>query len=345
MPYEQEAELIEKIRRLEEENNAFRAWQGEITKVLQQMLSNFEKQNENIRKLQDNAFINRIRIESMPYEMRDEKYKSPVFIPKVLSESETRSIVADEKKSISRFGDGEFGIIAGIGRWNFQSASPKLAEKLEKVLNASDEGFLVCINRNLYGNLEHMDEADADGVRAYMRPEVRKQHAKMLDPEKTYGHALMNEVNSEESLRDLRKIWDQKECIFIEGQHTGMGVGNDLFDNCKSIERILCPSENAIDRYDDIMDAVLKQPKDKLILLALGPTATALSYDLFKEGYWSVDIGHIDLYYEKYIRNLSLLQDVSIPFKYSSWHEIGERRHIQDITDPLYQSQVIERIY
>ena len=124
-----------------------------------------------------------------------------------------------------------------------------------------------------------------------------------------------------------------------------MGVGNDLFDNCKSIERILCPSENAIDRYDDIMDAVLKQPKDKLILLALGPTATALSYDLFKEGYWSVDIGHIDLYYEKYIRNLSLLQDVSIPFKYCSWDEIGERRQIEDITDPVYQTQVIERIY
>lgn len=345
MPYEQEAELIEKIKRLEEENNAFRAWQGEMTKVLQQMLSNFEKQNENIQKLQNNAFINRIRIESLPYEMRDDKYESQVFIPKVLTESETRNIVAREKKSIARYGDGEFGIIAGIGRWNFQSASPKLAEKLARVLEASDEGFLVCINRNFYGNLEHMAEADADGVRAYMRPEVRKEHAKLLDPEKTYGHTLMNEVNSEDSLREVREIWDQKDCIFIEGQHTGMGVGNDLFSNCRSIERILCPSENAIDRYDDIINAVLKQSKDKLILLALGPTATALSYDLYKEGYWAVDIGHIDLYYEKYIRNLPLLQDVSIPFKYCSWDEVGERRQIEDISDSVYQSQVIERIY
>ena len=42
--------------------------------------------------------------------------------------------------------------------------------------------------------------------------------------------------------------------------------------------------------------------KNKLILIALGPTATVLSYDLNKLGYQAIDIGHADIEYEWYLR-------------------------------------------
>lgn len=338
-------ELQKEISALKAENEAFRAWQGEITKVLNQMITNADKHNEKIQNLQQYAYVNRLRIESMPYELRDTSFNSDIFIPHIFSKAETRKEIVEKRLSISRFGDGEFGIIAGVARWNFQSASPKLAEKLKKVLDADDEGFIVGINKTLYGNLEALSEADADGVRAYMRPDVRREHARILSPDKQYGDALMNEIKTEDDFKELREIWNERDCVFIEGRNTGMGVGNDLFDNCRSIERILGPSENAIDRYEDIIEACKKMPKDKLILLALGPTATALAYDLFKEGYQAVDIGHIDLYYEQYVRKLPLLQDVSIPYKYCSWDEVGERRNIEDITDPKYLSQVVARVY
>jgi glycosyltransferase family protein len=192
--------------------------------------------------------------------------------------------------------------------------------------------------------LEEIDESIANNVRAYMRPDVRRLHARLIDKNKVYGHTLMNDITSEESLSEVREIWNDKECVFIEGEHTGMGVGNDLFDNCRSIERIICSSESAIDRYDDIMAATLRHSKGKLILLALGPTATALAYDIFKEGYQAVDIGHIDLYYEKYIRDLAKLQDVSIPYKYSNCDEVGQRHQIEPITDQMYLSQIVDRI-
>lgn len=32
----------------------------------------------------------------------------------------------------------------------------------------------------------------------------------------------------------------------------------------------------------------------RLILIALGMTATVLAYDLSKAGFWAIDIGHID---------------------------------------------------
>ena len=34
----------------------------------------------------------------------------------------------------------------------------------------------------------------------------------------------------------------------------------------------------------------------------MGPTATALAYDLYKLGYQAIDVGHIDIEYEWYLR-------------------------------------------
>ncbi len=338
-------ELLKQLEELKAENSAMKTWQGEIVKVLNQMITNSEHQNEELQKLKQYAYINRIRVESLPYELRDTSYKSPIFIPKVLSKHETRREVIDHKKSLSRFGDGEFGVIAGVGRWNFQGASDALAEKLLKVLKSDDDGIMIGLQSRFYGNLEQYSEMDADAVRAYMRPEVRLQHAKLLDSNKQYANTLMHEVYNDSDVAELKEVWDNRDCVFIEGRHTGMGVGNNLFDNCNSIERILAPAENAIERYDDIMDEAVKQSRDKLFLIALGPTATALSYDLYKEGYQAVDIGHADLFYEKYVRNLGNIQDVSIPYKYCSWDEVGERRNIEDITEPKYLSQIVARVY
>ncbi len=77
-----------------------------------------------------------------------------------------------------------------------------------------------------------------------------------------------------------------------------LGVGNDLFDNAGSIRRILCPPRNAFERYDRILNEALKVEKEVLFLIALGPTATVLAYDLHNAGYQAVDIGHIDVEYE-----------------------------------------------
>src|SRR5690554_6135061 len=79
------------------------------------------------------------------------------------------------------------------------------------------------------------------------------------------------------------------------------GVGNDLFDNTKSIERIICPAENAYDKFDEILHEIQKLEKDRLILIALGPTAKPLVYELHKSGYQALDIGHIDPEYEWFL--------------------------------------------
>ncbi|MBR5360895.1 MAG: DUF1792 domain-containing protein, partial [Lachnospiraceae bacterium] len=143
----------------------------------------------------------------------------------------------------------------------------------------------------------------------------------------------------------LKRLWDGRDCLFVEGCFTRMGIGNDLFDNCRSIKRILGPATNSFDSYDEIMNEVLKQPKDQLVLIAMGPTATALAYDLYKEGYWAVDIGRVDLIYEKFIANLPDLYSVRIPYKHCNVDESGAGgRVIEDVDDEKYKSQIIARV-
>ena len=56
----------------------------------------------------------------------------------------------------------------------------------------------------------------------------------------------------------------------------------------------------------NIIDKILcRESTDSIILIALGPTATVLAYDLSKRGYQAIDVGHIDIEYEWFLNNAS----------------------------------------
>ncbi len=337
-------ELMRRMDALEKENKALHEWTDGIQGILQEFADMLENQGKSLDQTLWNVRINRWRVDSLRYELRDPDYVPAVFKPHILSVEETRRQIIDERKSIGRLGDGELALISGVQRWNFQRADAAIGERLKQVLQSDEDGFLVGLNPNFYGNLEDLSDSDADGVRSYMTPDVRKQQASWLNREQTYGNLLIHRMDHPEDLEGIRRLWEGRECVFVEGEYTRMGVGNDLFDKAGDIVRILCPAESAFDRYDDIMNAVLKQSKDKLILLALGPTATVLAYDLYKEGYHAVDIGHIDLVYEKYRAGSKSLADVKIAYKYCNMDETGDGRKIEEINDPVYAGQIVERI-
>ncbi len=343
--------LLQRISVLEEENAQLRNWQRQMNTLCSQMLDMLEQQKADLdaksgkmEELWRFESINRWRIDSLPYELRDPDYKSEVFKPHFYTVAETRRLIIEGHKSIARLGDGEFSAIAGMQRWNFQGRSEKLAARLLEVLQSNRDDMLIGLNPTFYMDLSDLPELDADGVRAYMRPEVRRQHAALLDRERHYADALFHNMYSEKDVEEIKNIWRDRDCVIVEGVHTGSGVGNDMFDGCKSIKRILCPAENAFDCYDEILNAALEQNKDSLMLLALGPTATVLAYDLCCHGYQAVDIGHTDLIYEKYRSGLQDLYQVKIPYKYCSADERIKGREIPDIDDKDYLAQVVARI-
>ena len=144
-----------------------------------------------------------------------------------------------------------------------------------------------------------------------------------------------------EYVKKMKKIWDKKDVVIIEGEQSRLGIGNDLFDNMKSIQRIICPSENAFEIYDKIYNEALKIDKNKLVLLALGPTATVLAYDLFKAGYQAIDIGHVDIEYEWFLRKAT--KKIKIESKYVTEVKEG-RENIQEVKDEKYKNEIVARI-
>ena len=145
---------------------------------------------------------------------------------------------------------------------------------------------------------------------------------------------------SGEDFENLKKIWNNKKCVFVEGKQTRLGVGNDLFQNTKSIKRILAPAENAFEAYDKILEECLKQGKENLFLLALGPTATVLAYDLCRQGFQAIDVGHVDLEYEWFLRGEG--HRTYVEGKYNN--ELNGGEHPADVKDPWYEAQIVADI-
>ena len=104
---------------------------------------------------------------------------------------------------------------------------------------------------------------------------------------------------------------------------------------------ILGPSTNAFDYYDEIVEEALKIEKTALFLIALGPTATVLAYDLYKNGYQAIDIRHIDVEYEWY--RLGVENPVKLGNKYVCEAPNGDA--VDEIIDKEYFQQIIARVY
>lgn len=289
--------------------------------------------------------------DNMQYEILDNRLENREnWFPDIAPEKMTLSLLSEGKKSISRFGDGEFAAIEGIVRHKFQTeADEKLAERLKEVLMSDAKNLLVAIADN-YGNLSHYRPNIQREIRCYMSREVRAVHEKLLKHGKLYHnayisrpYALFSDQHTDAPRRrfaELKRIWEGRDCIFVEGDKTRMGVGNDLFSNAASIKRVLGPAVNAFQSYQEILAECKKLPANSLFIIALGPTAAVLAYDLCEAGYQALDLGHLDLEYEWFLQGKG--GRTAVPGKYNNECIGGE--NVADIRDEQYENQIIARI-
>ena len=245
-------------------------------------------------------------LDNLKYEIADE-IKS-IKLPKILNQFESVEAILNSNKSVARFGDGEFNLILGndIG---FQEYDPELSRRLKEILMTKDEGMLIGIS-NRFGSL---DDINAQ-VRAYWRgfmAKYRNQLYEMLDFNKIYidtcmtAHSIeVDDHRTEECRADtekyynlVRQIWDGKDITIIKGAGTEK-FEYDVYDNAKSVSYIYGPKEHAFREYNRILAEAQQLPKDRLIIAALGPTAKLLAYDLHKQGYRVLDIGHMGKAYD-----------------------------------------------
>ena len=268
---------------------------------------------------------------------------------KIHSPIETLQELINNNKSISRFGDGEFNLIFGRSI-SFQKANKLLSKRLKNVLESNEEGLLIGLSDFFTLKNECLNKLE-NKTKKFLLNFIEKNKFKLIffNTDKIYYSSFISRFyypykdksGVSKYIKKLKKIWEQKDILIIEGEKSRIGIGNDLFNNTNSIKRILCPSINAFELYDKILNEALKIDKNKLILLALGPTATVLSYDLYKAGYHVIDIGHVDIEYEWFLRNASNV--IKIEGKFVNEAK-GGNINIKDIKDKNYYEQIIAKV-
>ncbi len=291
-------------------------------------------------------------LNNLYYEINSDILLTQKKIPHIMDVESTIDEVVRGKKSLVRFGDGEFEMIRKQQRMRFQRINQELSERLREVLNSNCTNIVLCIADN-YGSLKEYTDEAAAAIRQYLSPKVRRDHMELLDMKKKYGNAyltrpyfMFRNKDPKEIKRkfdNLKRIWRTENVLIIEGEHTRFGVGNDLLDGTKSVVRILVPDKNAYNVYYDILAKAEEHSNNRLVLCIIGPTATVLSYDLTKKGKRAIDIGQVDSEYEWFLRGAQDRCDV--PYKTVSeyvdknfYEELGK-----DMADK-YLKEIVDRI-
>ena len=238
-----------------------------------------------------------------------------------MSIDETLDYLLENNCSVSRYGDGELKITCGLDI-RFQKYNEDLAKRMRKILKSNPQNCLICLT-DIFDNINWMMPKGYEYTWRIMA-QHREEWTEVLDMNKVYGNACItrcyidrkDKSKSKIWFDKLKRLWENKEIVFVEGEKSRLGYHNDLFTNAISIQRILCPAKNAYFYYEKILYEIKKLDKNKLILLALGPTASVLAYDLSELGYRALDIGHVDIEYEWFLQKAT--EKVKISGKYTS---------------------------
>ncbi|MDB8551636.1 GT-D fold domain-containing glycosyltransferase [Turicibacter sanguinis] len=227
--------------------------------------------------------------------------------PKVKTTTETLDLVINENYSIVRYGDGEFKLAYSTKEdLYFQKNSSLLSKRLKDILNNPTNKFenkiMVCIPpfNPKYNNTKNVCGSFSFWEKYWF---INFKKIKKYLNENEYGNSFISrlDVFYENDINYIKKIWNNKDIVFVASDNGRFEINHQIFNNCNSKELISIPAINAFEDYENIFNKCLKIEKNKLILIAAGPTATVLAFDLAKEGYQAIDIGHLSNSYDQFL--------------------------------------------
>ncbi len=243
------------------------------------------------------------KIQNLPYEAG-----LALRYPKIIPVLETLNILKEEKKSLARFGDGEFNLIFGL-QCRFEDPDTKLANDLLKVIQLEDENVLIGIP-DIFKSLKNYLPASKKYWTNYLINH-RSSIYKILFFNRTYCDALVtrpfaktNRTVAESAMifEQWKQIWRDRKIVVVTGDRRYTAGSSGLFDDASQLEIVYTEPSHAYVKHQDILKNIRFFDKNKLILLILGPTATILVPKLAKDGYQALDIGHLE---NEYITFLS----------------------------------------
>ena len=264
---------------------------------------------------------------------------------KVLGILDTLNYIMAHNSSVARFGDGEMDIITGHSI-PYQDYDENLANELKEIISSeSNESLVICLS-DVFERLDRYNQEAVDFWKQHLNNNY--VHYKSLCKAPWYGSTfisrpymdLVDKSLSNMYFKNIKNLWDKRDILIVEGVNSRSGVGNDLFDNANSVERIICPSKNAYSKIDEIESLIERHAENKLVLLILGPTAKVLAKRLSIKKFQAIDMGHIDSEYEWF--KMKATTKVKLDHKHTAEHNFDE--NITFIEDDTYNSQIVERI-
>lgn len=270
---------------------------------------------------------------------------------RIMRPEATIRYIEKHKCCIARYGDGEFDLVFKTRDLGFQPQSQEISDKLAAILANKNKNLLLCIPRCI----NTIEGCNKHSGTFWIEWGKRGHHEQIINMIRSYagrnylfGDAQITrpyidwktDARAKRTFPMLKRLWTDKDIIIVEGEQTRLGVGNDLFDDAKSIKRILAPAIGAFERCDEIRQEILDHYHGELIIMALGPTATILAADFAGMNIQALDIGNIDIEYEWFLRGAK--ERIAIPGKFTN--EAKDGRVFTPCKDEKYLSQIIARV-
>lgn len=258
-------------------------------------------------------------IEDCIYEF-DELKNSLVFL-KVLNEAESVDVLAREPKSFARYGDGEIDVMKGKSV-PFQNYDADLAYKMKEQLIRKRDDLYIGLNSSYFQSPTKYSDRNRRFYRLYGTP-LRRFFNEVCDQENTYLDACCfcgyfrqgDSFDLDAHFKKVKDLFKGKPIAIVCGEGILDNLENDLFELCTDKIMIPAPRRNAFEQYDRLIAEINeKVPKNYLVCVILGMTATALVGDLAKDGYIAWDIGHAPQDYDAYMRKVEKTEETMDKF-------------------------------
>lgn len=218
----------------------------------------------------------------------------------VRSEWDTLRTIGERRASIARYGDGELMIMLGNSIY-FQEYHPSLARRLRQIVANPRPQFLVGLPP-----FDSMSITKPKWKKEWAR--YRRLFSYLVRGGTEYYSTALSRPSSvgnwqpEEYYEAFSALWAGRDLVLVH--NTASTIEHPMLRNARRVHHVACLREHAFCEYDALLDrasAFVSVP-DVLFLIAAGPTACLLAWDLAERGAQALDVGHLTSAYNKYAR-------------------------------------------
>lgn len=180
-------QLKQEKEELQQKNQELQQLMSKIIDGQRQVIASVNQCFDNINT--NRHFVNRA-IDNVKYELKDKIIEMDQYQLLFYDYNETIEGIVKEGKSLVRFGNGELDLMSGRSRHKFQHYDERLATRLQEIIQCKEGQMMVAVADN-YGSLEKYNEDGKQGIRNYMTKEIRLEHRKWLNVNRTYHNAYI----------------------------------------------------------------------------------------------------------------------------------------------------------